>query len=59
MRQRRLDRDLALDLLLVEVGDRVAVFDAPEPILGAARVQARRDQRRLAGIAVPDYTYVA
>ena len=53
-RDREVDRDLALDLLRIEVGDGVAVFDLVEAIGDAGGVEQGAGQGRLAGVAVTD-----
>src|SRR5690606_4238140 len=53
------DRNLAGDFFGVEVGDGVPVVDASETILGAAAVEQRARECRLAGVAVPRDRQVA
>ncbi len=53
-RDREIDRDLALDLLLIEIGDGVAVFDLVEAIGDAGGMEQGAGQGRLAGVAVTD-----
>src|SRR2546427_796834 len=54
VRQRRVDRDLPLDLVGVEVGGGRAVVHAAQARHGAGGEQHGLDERRLADAAVPD-----
>jgi hypothetical protein len=49
------DGDAALDLVGIEVGDRVALFDPAEARRGLRVEQQRLDQRGLAGAAVAEH----
>ena len=51
-------RDFARDFLLVEIGDRVALIHAEQPIRGSRGEQQPGGERRLARIAVAHHTDV-
>ena len=52
------DRDFALDFLLVEIGDRIALIHAEQAVGGAGGEEQTGGERRLAGIAVAHHTDV-
>src|SRR5204862_2919677 len=54
----RLQADLALDLVGVEVGDGAALVHAAEPGHGAGVEQHRRDKRRLPAATMADHGHV-